>query len=97
MTPWSPNHAINESDLKLAAKAGAIKKFFVTQCSEGFYITVHLHGKTDDIHLATRRQKDKPRMFKLISLLIEYIRKNFPSVTYIQLFLLPGQTEDQNI
>lgn len=95
MTPWNPENAITEPDLELAAKKEAVKKFYITQCTEGFYITVRLNWRDDDIHLATRRERDKPKMFKHIGRLIEHIRAKFPNITFIQLHLLSGvQTID---
>lgn len=96
MTPWNPENAITEPDLELAAKKEAVKKFYITQCTEGFYITVRLNWRDDDIHLATRRQRDRPKMFKSIGRLIEHIRKKFPSITFIQLHLLAGMQTAEN-
>jgi len=91
MTPWNPDNAINEHDLEVAVRKGAVKRFYITQDpNEGFYITVRLVWRDDDIHLATRRERDKPRMFKSIGRLIEHIRLKYPKITLIQLHLLPG-------
>ncbi|MDD3465177.1 MAG: hypothetical protein PHH07_06840 [Candidatus Cloacimonetes bacterium] len=90
MTPWNPENAITEPDLELAAKKDAVTKFYITQCSDGFYITVRLNWREDDIHLSTRRQKDRPKIFRSIARLIQLIRRKFPNITYIQLHLLAG-------
>lgn len=90
MTPWNPENAITEPDLELAAKKDAVKKFYITQSTEGFYVTLRLNWRDDDLHLATRRERDRPKMFKSIGRLIEHIRQKCPNITFIQLHLLEG-------
>ncbi|MDR1709127.1 MAG: hypothetical protein LBS70_05345 [Candidatus Accumulibacter sp.] len=89
---WKSEYSITEADLKRASRAQSVTAFFVTQCTEGYYITVRLKWRNDeDSFVATKRDHNKPKMYKRIEILIRNIRAFYPEITYIQLFLLPGE------
>lgn len=72
-------HHITEPDLITAHLTGYIKEMELHETGDGFYIKVKLTSRDDWLILTTRRDKSRPRIFKMAGKLFDYIRDNFPN------------------
>jgi hypothetical protein len=96
MTTWNPSYAITEPDLSVAARTEAVRQFHITQGPDGFYVTVKVKGCDEIMHLATRRERASPKLFKDLDRLISHIRDTFPNVTQIRLHLVEPVSNTDN-
>lgn len=93
MLKWQPEHSITDPDLVLMAQQGAIIEFNIMEHpAGGFYITVRLNWRKELLHLATRRQRDQPKIFMNLERLVTHIRENYVGVNEIKLKVINDQT-----
>lgn len=79
--PCSPATSILEIELEPAMMQHQLRKFLVAETLEGFYVVVELEwlgGSLDQLYLATRRERTKPRLFKDLNRLNDLLKRLFP-------------------
>lgn len=87
---WKMENSINEPDLEAIAKTNSIQGLRLVEVPEGFHVyatilTVTLAAR--ELFLATRRNRDEPRLFKDISRLVAFIKQKYPRVKAVSLEL----------
>jgi len=86
---WDPELSITEPDVILAAKNGTLKSVRIVKNGQDFYMFVQLSWRKDqELFFATTRTKKKPRQFRNIGRLLEYIEHNFQDIDNIALEIL---------
>ena len=53
----------------------------------GFFISFRVLGFWNELFLATQRNKDKPKYFKDINILLQHIINNYPTVQNVRIHL----------
>lgn len=85
---WLPENSVEDAEIALMAKKRAITTFnIIEQGEDNFYVTLHFNWRPELIHLATRRIKTEPRMFKSLDRLIAHIKSKYPVIREINLVL----------
>lgn len=87
-----PDNTLIEPDLSLYAKKGVIKDIHIQEVAEGFIVLIHLTWRTEDLYLATRRDRDQPKCFKSIQPLLELLRAYVPGITSVTFDLRPAES-----
>ena len=94
MMTWLPENSIVDPDVALMARKGVITEFNIIEQQESvFYVTMRLNWRPDVMHLATRRERDKPRTFMHLGRLVKHIRENYQGVVETNLILSPQTPE----
>jgi len=78
--PCSPANSILEGDLELAMQQQTLQKLIIAETPEGFYIIAILKwAKNKEWYLTTRRDRDRPRIFKDLNRLNEHLKEAYPT------------------
>jgi hypothetical protein len=87
---WLPENSIVDPELALMAQKGVITEFnIIEDVRGGFYITLRVTWRPELLHLATRRERDEPRMFMNLDRLVKHIREKYSGIEATRLVLLP--------
>lgn len=78
---WDSETSITEAEIVTADKNGAIKSLRIEKVGEAHHVFVKLTWRKEELCLTTTRAAGKPREFKDLTRLVEYIQKTLPSVT----------------
>lgn len=85
---WLPENSVEDAEIALMAKKRAITTFNIIEHEEdNFYVTLYFNWRPELIHLATRRIKTEPRMFKSLDRLIAHVKNKYPVIREINLVL----------
>lgn len=80
LTPCGPSNSVLEGDLELAVQQQTLTKLSIAETSEGFYVVARLRWADDkDWYLTTRRERTRPRLFKDLSRLNDFLRESYPT------------------
>ena len=78
-TPCSPANSILESDLELAVQQQTLTKLTVAETPEGFYVIAKIKwAGNKEWYLSTRRERNKPRLFKDLNRLNDLLKEACP-------------------
>lgn len=80
---WDAETSITEAEIVTADKNGAIKSLRIEKVGEALHVFVKLTWRKEELCLTTSRAagEGKPRAFKDLTRLVEYIQKKLLSVT----------------
>jgi hypothetical protein len=79
-TPCGPANSLLEGDLDLAAQQQTLTKLSIAETPEGFYVIARLlWADSKDWYLTTRRERTRPRLFKDLNRLNEFLREAYPT------------------
>lgn len=80
LTTCGPSNSVLESDLELAVVQGTLTKLSIVETSHGFFVVARLHWSSDkDWYLTTRRERYRPRLFKDLNRLNDFLRETCPT------------------
>lgn len=74
--------SITESELLIADKNDAVKALRIEKVGEVHHVFAQLTWRKEELVLTTTRTSVKPRAFKHIGRLVDYIRKTCPSIMH---------------
>lgn len=90
----SPTNSIIEKELQIAAEQNTIKTITVMEVGENFYLVIEfLWAEGRQWYLSTRRDRNKPKVFKDLSRLNNHLKTEYPteSFTLLRNQALPPQ------
>ena len=80
LPPCSPENSILENDLELAVLQQTLKQLTIAETLEGFYVIAKLQWTGNkDWYLTTRRERERPRLFKDLRRLNEHLKTAYPT------------------
>lgn len=83
LEPCSPENSILEGDLEIAVLQKSVVSLKVMETPEGFYVVVQLKwAKDKDWYLTTRRERNKPKVFKDLKRLNDHLREVYPTENF---------------
>jgi hypothetical protein len=80
MMSWNPEQSITEQELQLVAKTGGIDEFTLRQLEDGWIVEVKTARSHENMFLATRRDRTRPRTFKNLTRMVDHIRDRYPTI-----------------
>lgn len=81
--PCSPENSILEGDLELAVLQKTLRKLKVMETPVGFYVVVLLKwAKEKEWYLTTRRDRNKPKIFKDLKRMNDHLRTAYPTDSF---------------
>mgnify|MGYP000055662855 CR=1 FL=1 len=82
LTPCGPSNSVLESDLELAVTQQTLTKLSIAETADGFFVVARLHWSSEkDWYLTTRRERNRPRLFKDLNRLNDFLRAAYPTDT----------------
>lgn len=80
LTPCGPANSLLEGDLELAVQQHTLTQLSIAETPEGFYVIARLRwADSKDWYLTTRRERTRPRLFKDLNRLNEFLRESYPT------------------
>jgi len=79
--------SITEPAAIIADRSGALKAVKIIKKGDDFCVFLKLSWEKDYIYLSTARKKSEPRRFRDIGRLLEYVEKNYSSISKLTLVL----------
>ena len=79
-TACSPANSVLEGDLEIAVQKQTLKKLVIAETPEGFYVIVQFKwAGHKEWYLTTRRERNKPRLFKDLKRLNTHLKVFYPT------------------
>jgi hypothetical protein len=80
LTPCSPANSVLEGDLELAVQQDTLTKLSIAETPDGFFVIARLRwADNKDWYLTTRRERTRPRLFKDLNRLNDFLRESYPT------------------
>lgn len=95
-TPCSTDNSILGNELEQAVRHQTVKKIVVAETPNGFFVVSRFTwAENKDWYLTTRRERRKPRLFKDLQRLNEYLKEYYPtdSIEILRNQEIPEQEE----
>ena len=85
---WNPEQSITEADALLAEKNGTLESLRIIKDEDCFYLLMKFSWRKDEeLFLSTTRTRKKPRKFKNLDRLIDYIEASFSCANSVEIVI----------
>lgn len=98
MQVWLPENSVMDTELPVLARRGFLSKVTIIECAEtgGYYVTMKIKPHNFVFHLATRRERDRPKISMNLGRLVAHIRQKMAPLHEVRLILVAKEGHAEN-